>query len=411
VDALKDFDNVYYEVCNEPYAHAITANDEIMAWQNRIVDIVVDAEKGLPQRHLISLNVSNHESQVVKPHPAVSIFNFHYAYPPDAVAMNYGLNKAVGDNETGFNGTSDAAYRMEGWDFILAGGALYNNLDYSFTAGHEDGTFAYPPTQPGGGTAALRRQLRHLREFMDSFEFVKMKPDDAVIKALPVGVTARALVEPGKAYAVYLRTPIYKSYAARWTGFVVPQHSEEYTFYAESNDSVRLWVNGQQLISRRAGQGAQESEGRIKLDAGKRYELKLEYAHASGQAGVKLLWSSPSQPKEIVSARYLALPDGGGQGLQGEYFKDGWMQSRAMTRTEAAINFAWGAGNPFMPARDAQAAAALELDLPAGSYRAEWVDPQRGTVVKAEQFRHGGGTRRLEGPAFAEDMALRVKRQ
>jgi len=29
---------------------------------------------------------------------------------------------------------------MEAWEFLLAGGALFNNLDYSFTAAHPDGT-------------------------------------------------------------------------------------------------------------------------------------------------------------------------------------------------------------------------------------------------------------------------------
>ena len=41
---------------------------------------------------------------------------------PDAVAMNYGLNKVIGDNETGFRGTNDTPYRTEAWDFIIAGG-------------------------------------------------------------------------------------------------------------------------------------------------------------------------------------------------------------------------------------------------------------------------------------------------
>ena len=76
--------------------------------------------------------------------------------PPVAVAMNYGLNKVIGDNETGFRGNSDSAYRMEAWRFILAGGALYNNLDYSFAAGNEKGDYQYPATQPGGGSIALR---------------------------------------------------------------------------------------------------------------------------------------------------------------------------------------------------------------------------------------------------------------
>jgi hypothetical protein len=38
--------------------------------------------------------------------------------------MNYGLNRAIGLNETGFDGPADAAYRIQGWDFLTAGGAL-----------------------------------------------------------------------------------------------------------------------------------------------------------------------------------------------------------------------------------------------------------------------------------------------
>jgi len=95
---------------------------------------------------------------------------------------------------------------MEGWDFVIAGGGLYNNLDYSFAAGYEDGTFQYPPSQPGGGSRALRRQLKILSDFINSFDFVRMAPDNAVITGgAPPGGTARALVEAGKAMAVYLR--------------------------------------------------------------------------------------------------------------------------------------------------------------------------------------------------------------
>ncbi len=142
---------------------------------------------------------------IENPHPAVSIFNFHYASPPDAVGMNYGLNKVIGDNETGFKGTNDGHYRMEAWEFILAGGGLYNNLDYSFAAGFEDGTFVYPAKQPGGGNSAFRRQMRWLKEFIEGFDFVKMRPDPAVVRGLPEKTAVRALVEPGRQYAVYWR--------------------------------------------------------------------------------------------------------------------------------------------------------------------------------------------------------------
>jgi hypothetical protein len=94
---------------------------------------------------------------------------------------------------------------MEAWDFIIAGGGLFNHLDYSFVAGHEDGAFEYPDTQPGGGSPALRKQLKVLAEFVHGFDFVRMKPDNEVIVEVPAGVTARALGEPGRAYAIYVR--------------------------------------------------------------------------------------------------------------------------------------------------------------------------------------------------------------
>jgi hypothetical protein len=47
--------------------------------------------------------------------------------------------------------------------------------------------------------------------------------------------------------------------------------------------------------------------------------------------------------------------------------------------------------------------------LPPGSYTAEWVGPRTGRVEKAERFAHAGGTRTLASPAYAEDIALRVK--
>ena len=118
----------------------------------------------------------------------MSIFNFHYATPPDTVGLNYALNKVIGDDETGFRGITDAPYRTEAWDFVVAGGGLYNNLDYSFAAGHEDGTFVYPATQPGGGNRAFRRQMKILSDFINGFDFVRMTPDNSVIKGgVPAG--------------------------------------------------------------------------------------------------------------------------------------------------------------------------------------------------------------------------------
>jgi hypothetical protein len=222
VTELKDFDNIYYEICNEPYADRVPDD-----WQLRMARVVAQTESKWPEhRHLISLNISNGAKQVQDPDPLISIFNFHYARPPRAVSINYALNKAIGMNETGFDGTADAPYRIQAWDFLLAGGALYNNLDYSFTVAHEDGTFLYPNTQPGGGTSRLRQQLKTLREFMEELPFTTMRPDESFFSGkLPAEYSARALSNGKNVWAVYVHggktldgySPKYVVYSKRGT--------------------------------------------------------------------------------------------------------------------------------------------------------------------------------------------------
>jgi len=198
VEELKDFDNLYYEICNEPYFGGVT-----LEWQAHIADTIADAGADFKARHLIAQNIANKYKKITEPNPQVSIFNFHYAKPPDTVTDNYGLNKVIGDDETGFAGSEPKPYRIEGWDFIIAGGAVYDNLDYSFTVGHEDGTAEI--NAPGGGGKVLHKQLGILSSFINSFDFIKMKPDNSVIKGgVPEKATARALVENGKAYAIYI---------------------------------------------------------------------------------------------------------------------------------------------------------------------------------------------------------------
>lgn len=200
VTELNDRDNLYYEICNEPYFGGVT-----LAWQHRMADVIVGTEQSLNRRHLISQNIANGCAKVDQPHPSVSIFNFHYATPPDAVAMNEGLGRVIGDNETGFAGTNNLPYRREAWHFMLAGGGLFNHLDYSFAAGHEDGTYVYPAKQPGGGNALLRRQLRTLSRFIHRFSIVRMRPGNEVLRGgIPDGCSARVWVDPGRAYALYL---------------------------------------------------------------------------------------------------------------------------------------------------------------------------------------------------------------
>ncbi|MEZ5354566.1 MAG: hypothetical protein R2762_18190 [Bryobacteraceae bacterium] len=205
VQETREFDNVLYEICNEPYIRGLAADD----WQSHIAKVIRQAEESLapPQRHLTGWNAANFARKIDAPDPNVSYYAFHYARPPVTVAQNYSLARPIGMNETGFDGTLDAVYRMQAWDFLMAGGAMYNNLDYSFTAGNEDGAFPVPGNSPGGGSAELRLQLRVLADFFAGLDFVKMRPaNDLVTGGLPGGYAARALEQPGQAYAVYVHS-------------------------------------------------------------------------------------------------------------------------------------------------------------------------------------------------------------
>ncbi len=196
---LNQFENFYFEICNEPYFGGVTAE-----WQARIAEVITESEKNLPKQHLISQNIANNHQKIKAPNENVSIFNFHYATPPVTVDENFGLNKVIGDNETGFNGTNNFAYRREAWEFITAGGGLFNNLDYSFVAGHEIGDFQYPANQPGGGNPIYRKEIEFLAQTIQSLDFIHMSPHNELLSgSVPSSVRTRTLAKPGSIYLIY----------------------------------------------------------------------------------------------------------------------------------------------------------------------------------------------------------------
>lgn len=203
VQELRPFDNVYFEICNEPYFGGVT-----LEWQAHIAATIQQSEADLPtaSRHLIAQNIANKSAEIKSPNPAVSVFNFHYASPPDAVRVNFGLNRPIGFDESGFRGTNDLPYRTEAWEFLLAGGAVYSNLDYSYSTATPDGSGKVEAPTPGGGGPILRRKLSILKEFMEKLPFTRMQPDPGVVQGgVPTGGAVHVLSEAGKVYALYIR--------------------------------------------------------------------------------------------------------------------------------------------------------------------------------------------------------------
>jgi hypothetical protein len=195
---LGSFDNVYFELCNEPFTGA-----EILAWESHIASTLIAAESSGP-RHIIAQEVGWASRTVERRVPGASMLVFH-APRASQVAANYRERLPVGTNETGFDGIADAPYRVESWQYLLAGGAEALVLDYSFTAGHEDGSFPVPAGQLGGGSEALRRQLGLLRSFVERLDLVHMEPAPFVILGgVPADASAQVLAQAGQSYALYI---------------------------------------------------------------------------------------------------------------------------------------------------------------------------------------------------------------
>jgi len=85
----------------------------------------------------------------------------------------------------------------------VSGGAIFNNLDYSFTPDYENGIAKVKA--PGGGSRALREQLKVLRGFIESMNFIDMQPEPSVIQSISGNKNAKAwcLANPGQEYGFY----------------------------------------------------------------------------------------------------------------------------------------------------------------------------------------------------------------
>ena len=111
-------------------------------------------------------------------------------------------------------------------------------------------------------------------------------------------------------------------FSVRWTGTVEPAHAEAYTFYTNSDDGVRLWLDDELVINNWSNHSPTENSYTTPsaLVAGQQYAIKMEYFENSGGATAQLSWSSASQTKAIIASSFLAPGTGEGEA---DYYEDG----------------------------------------------------------------------------------------
>jgi len=247
-EELNEFDNVYYEICNESNVYGDFSEEkekEIVAWHAHFARVLHQTEKRFLKRHLIAANAHfqvkfpakpdepniRHEDQYYFENPDIDIINYHYiSAKTNAQGLRFNrlpsdqgragliwhflrqrdlFHKPIVFDET-FSGIVRghperyAINRAEAWETLLSGGAGYDNLDWSFTPADETGSGMAPI---GDGRRLDGRRLREwlglLRSLLDQYDLATLIPAVGLLSETISGYGYAASTDSEGHYLLY----------------------------------------------------------------------------------------------------------------------------------------------------------------------------------------------------------------
>ncbi|PKQ62388.1 hypothetical protein BZG01_17295, partial [Labilibaculum manganireducens] len=132
-------------------------------------------------------------------------------------------------------------------------------------------------------------------------------------------------------------------FSVRFYGSVRATQAGDYTFYTNSDDCVRLWVDGQLIIDNWPKHALVVDEGTITLTAGQVVPIVLEYSEHSGNAIIKLEWEGPGISRQFMTAIQAVTVDvtaSGSYNLTVDEVDPGYTDACGIaTRTLSKTNF------------------------------------------------------------------------
>ena len=205
VTEVNRFDNIYFEVENEPYWNEPNVkDDQEVAFHNRMLNVIRTTEAGLPNRHLVAHDFPQQSGALSS---GFDMINEHY---PMAVAGStiagadallrdqYSRGRILALDET--DTTSPVQTRLECWMFILGGGGIYNGLDvpsFVYTAADETGDNEFGKSS--------RKAIRDLGTYISTLHLVALRRNLSWLTGgIPAGATLQAMACPGEQYVAYL---------------------------------------------------------------------------------------------------------------------------------------------------------------------------------------------------------------
>ncbi|GAA2080053.1 glycoside hydrolase family 2 [Streptomyces albiaxialis] len=97
----------------------------------------------------------------------------------------------------------------------------------------------------------------------------------------------------------------------RWTGKLTPEKSGAHTFHLTGDNGFRLWIDGKPVIDHWVDDWDKEqTSDPVTLEAGRAYDIKVEYFEHYGGSNLHLRWTPPGGEKTAVPQSAFTLPDG-----------------------------------------------------------------------------------------------------
>jgi hypothetical protein len=260
VTELNAYDNIYFEVCNEPGTDdpaadgsRLTDPEQVDEWQAKIAAVIRETEASLPHRHMVlgaessyyvpfppGFDGSGYLFGAQPPEPFMAYRQFDNSFRQatfDAVNVHGGNNTRLAgevyhlgrfmsgqlcladlkafslaaakfakpciqdeDNVASCyrNTNGWTVHRKRAWTTALCGGH-YDVIDFSITI--------YTPTGTEASRAGIRAWIGHLSKFIHTIDLPRARPLGDWLVEKPAGVFECTLAVEGEDYAVYLADP------------------------------------------------------------------------------------------------------------------------------------------------------------------------------------------------------------
>ena len=213
VEETNRYDNVIYEVCNEPGGDLNEegpTRGEVNEWLKALIQVIRDTESGLPNKHLIAgqeafsyspweqpanLSFTEMDYDVVNMHPLPNTTYRGKAYhmgdfmskqlklrqTRDFGLATYGEDKPLNQDEDNVASQYKdpdgwTIHRKRAWMTLMTGNH-YDYIDFSILPLRETGTHE--------SRAHIRAWMMHLSRFVHSLDLLRSKPLPGVVKSSP----------------------------------------------------------------------------------------------------------------------------------------------------------------------------------------------------------------------------------